>query len=101
VSLPSPPGPSQRMALEALRAVLSDDHNHERGRAVLQDLVDRIAREEGAAGLSDLSVTLSLGLAHALERIAADQGLDTADLAEAWFAEYSGARPGRRCTGDR
>jgi hypothetical protein len=48
---------------------------------------DRIARDEGAAGLSDLSVTLSLGLAQALERIADEQGLAAADLAEVWFAE--------------
>jgi hypothetical protein len=68
-------------------AVLSDDYNYDRGRAALQDLVDRIARDEGAAGLSDLSVTLSLGLAHALERIAGEQGLAAADLAEVWFAE--------------
>jgi hypothetical protein len=32
-------------------------------------------------------VTLSLGLARALERVASDQGLAAADLAEVWFAE--------------
>jgi hypothetical protein len=75
------------MALEAVRAVLSDDHNDEVGRVVLQDLVDRTVRDEGAAGLAELSVTLSLALARALERIAFDQGLAAADLAEVWFAE--------------
>ena len=85
---PAPEVPdSQHQALEAMRAVLSDDHNYERGLAALRDLVDRIMREEGEAGLRDLSVTLSLGLARALERIANDQGLAAADLAEVWYAE--------------
>lgn len=85
---PAPEVPaSQQQALEAMRAVLSDDHNYERGLAALRDLVDRIMREEGEAGLRDLSVTLSLGLARALERIANDQGLAAADLAEVWYAE--------------
>jgi hypothetical protein len=79
--------PSQQKAVEAMRAVLSDDHNYERGLAALHDLVDRITREEGEAGLCDLSVTLSLGLARAIERIADDQDLAAADIAEVWFAE--------------
>lgn len=83
----TPDVPSRRKALEAVRALLSDDHNEERGRAALQDLVDRTVRDEGAAGVSELSVTLSLALARALERIAFDQGLAAADLAEVWFAE--------------
>jgi hypothetical protein len=87
VSDPSPQKPSRPKALEAMLAVLSDDHNYDQGRAALENLVDRIARDEGAAGLSDLTVTLSLGLAQALERIAGEQGLAAADLAEVWFAE--------------
>ena len=78
---------SQQRALEAMRAVLSDDHSYERGLAALQELVDRIMREEGEAGLCDLSVTLSLNIARALEQIANDQGLAAIDLAEVWFAE--------------
>jgi hypothetical protein len=87
VADPAPGVPSQQKALDAMRAVLSDDHNYERGLAVLHDLVDRIKREEGEAGICDLSVTLSLGLARAIERIADDQDLPAADLAEVWFAE--------------
>ena len=52
-----------------MQAVLSDDHNYERGVATLTDLVDRIAR------------------ADAVERIAEDQGLAADDLVEVWFAE--------------
>jgi hypothetical protein len=77
---------SQRM-LEAMRAVLSDDHSYERGLTVLRDLVDQMARNEGAAGLCDFTVALSLGVAEALERIAHDQDLAAADLAEVWFAD--------------
>jgi hypothetical protein len=87
VADPAPEVPAQQKALEAMRAVLSDDHNYERGLAALHDLVDRITREEGEAGLCDLSVALSLGLARAIERIADDQDLAAADLAEVWFAE--------------
>jgi hypothetical protein len=87
VSHPPSEAHSQRNVLEAMRALLSDDHSYERGLAVLRDLVDQIARDEGAAGLCDFTVALSRGLAEALERIAHEQGLATADLAEVWFAD--------------
>ena len=67
--------------------MLSDDHNYELGLITLRDLMDHIARQDGAAGLSDLAVALSLELAEALDRIAHDEGLSTADLAEIWFAD--------------
>lgn len=73
--------------LEAMRAVLSDDYNHERGLATLRDLVDEVARDEGTVGLREFTVALSLAVASALERMARDQGLTAADLAEVWFAE--------------
>ncbi|MHA6628511.1 hypothetical protein ACU61A_23990 [Pseudonocardia sichuanensis] len=87
MSHPSAEAGSARNLLEAMRAVLSDDHNYERGLASLQSLVDRIARDEGDAALRDFTAALSLGLAEALERIAHHQGLGAADLAEVWFAE--------------
>jgi hypothetical protein len=79
--------PTQPLVLQAMRAVLSDDHNYERGLATLTDLIDRIAREDGATTLRDVAVALSLALATALERIALDQGLAAEDLAEVWFVE--------------
>jgi hypothetical protein len=82
-----PPPEAQRKLLEAMRAVLSDDHSYERGLSALRDVVDRLVRDEGAAGLCDLTVALSLGLAEALEQIAHDQGLLATDLAEVWFAD--------------
>jgi hypothetical protein len=78
---------SQQLILEAMRAVLSDDHNFERGLASLTDLIDRIAHEDGGTTLSDVAVALSRALATALERIALDQGLAAEDLVEVWFAE--------------
>ena len=78
---------TRRRVLDALHAVLSDDHNYELGLITLRDLMDHIARQDGAAALSDLTVALSLELAEALVRIAHDEGLATADLAEIWFAD--------------
>jgi hypothetical protein len=84
---PPPEAHTQRKLLEAMRAVLSDDHNYELGLAALRGLVDQIARDEGEAELCDFTVAASLGLAEALERIAHQQGLGAEDLAEVWFAE--------------
>ena len=80
---------TRRRVLEAMRAVLSDDHSYERGLATLRDLIDQVVREEGATGLADLTVALSLELAKALEEIAQEQGLAALDLAEVWFADWS------------
>ena len=78
---------TRRKVLGAMRVVLSDDHSYERGLAALHDLIDQVARDEGATGLGDLTVALSLELAKALEEIAQEQGLAAVDLAEVWFAD--------------
>jgi hypothetical protein len=78
----------RRKVLEAMRAVLSDDHSYERGLAALRDLVDQVVLEEGTSGLGDLTVALSLELARALEEVAQEQGLAAVDLVEVWFADY-------------
>jgi hypothetical protein len=78
---------ARRTVLLAMRALLSDDHNHERGVAALGELVERTAQEGGPAALCDVAVALSLALATALERIAQDQGFAAEDLVEMWFAE--------------
>ena len=87
MSHPHPEAHPRRKLLEAMRAVLSDDHSYERGLTALRNLVAQVGRDEGPAGLCDFTVALSLGLAEALERIAQDQGLAAADLTEVWFAE--------------
>jgi hypothetical protein len=78
---------TRQQVLEAMRALLSDDHNYERGLAVLRAIIDQVAADTGATGLGDLATALSLDLAAALERIAGDQGLAAVDLAEVWFAD--------------
>ena len=78
---------TQQRVLEAMRAVLSDDHNHERGLAVLRGIVDQVATDTGVPGLRNLFAALSLALAAALEKIASDQGLAAEDLVEVWFAD--------------
>jgi hypothetical protein len=86
VSHPPDEAGAQRKLPEAMRAILSDDHNYERGLAALRAMVDRIARDDEDE-LCDFTVALSLALAEALDRIARHQELDTADLAEVWFAD--------------
>ena len=74
-------------AYESVRAVLSDDHCHERGVAAARRVVSAVVEQSGVAGLEDTAVELSLKLASALERIAGDQGLAAVDLAEVWFVD--------------
>lgn len=80
-------GRAPAMVLQAMRAVLSDDHNHERGLGCLDDLVNRIVQEGDASGIRDFVVALSLALAAALEQVADEQTLAAEDLLEVWFAE--------------
>jgi hypothetical protein len=74
-------------AYHSVRAVLSDDHNHERGIAGAQGVAAAVLAESGVAGLAEMTVELSLKLASALERIASDQGLAAVDLADVWFVD--------------
>jgi hypothetical protein len=85
---PAPPGPwVNEAAYEAVGAVVSDDHNAERGRGAARAVVEAVLAEAGPEGLTDMAVELSLKLAEALERIAAEQGLAAVDLTEVWFVD--------------
>jgi len=85
---PSPPGPwVNEAASEAVAAVVSDDHNAERGRDAARAVVEAVLAKAGPGGLTDVAVELSVRLAEAVERIAAEQGLGAADLAEVWFVD--------------
>jgi len=77
----------RRRAYEVVRAVLSDDHNSGRGVQEAWVVVKAVLAECGAVGLAAVAVELSLQLASALERIAAEQGIAAADLAEVWFVD--------------
>ena len=79
---PPPPGLG---AYEAVAAVLSDDHNVERGLDEARAVARAVLAESGPDGLTEMVVELSLKLAEAVERSAADQGLAAVDLAEVWF----------------
>ena len=74
-------------AYQAVHAIVSDDNNYERGAEVARAVADRVLAETGAAGLTELAVVLSLKLADALERIAVEQRVAAADLAEVWFVD--------------
>lgn len=74
-------------AYKSVRAILSDDHNYEAGVAAARSAAAAVLTEAGAEALVDLAVDLSLKLASALERIAADQGVAAVDLADVWFVE--------------
>ena len=84
-----PPSPSQvrRRAYEAVHAVLSDDHNYERGVEEAWAVARATLAEFGAVGLAAVAVELSLQLASALERIATEQDIAAVDLAEVWFVD--------------
>jgi hypothetical protein len=85
---PSPsPSEVRRRAYEAVHAVLSDDHNYERGVEGAWAVAKAALAEWGAVGLAAVAVELSLQLASALERIAAEQGIAAVDLAEVWFVD--------------
>ena len=83
------PSPSQirRRAYEAVQAVVSDDHNYERGVEGARAVADAAIADFGAVGLAAIMVELSLQLASALERIATEQGIAAVDLAAVWFVD--------------
>jgi hypothetical protein len=76
---------ARAQAYWSVRAVLSDDHNYEEGVAAARRVAAAVVAEAGAVALADVVVGLSLELASALERIAAEQGMAAVDLADVWF----------------
>src|SRR3954454_17601358 len=83
------PWPSQirHRAYEAVHAVLSDDHNYERGVDEARAVAKAVLAEFGAVGLTAVAVELSLQLASALKQIATPQEIGTVDLAAVWFVD--------------
>src|SRR3954447_25345296 len=77
----------RRRAYEAVHAVLSDGHNYEGGVEEAWAVARATLAEFGAVGLAAVAVELSLQLASALERIAAEQHIATVDLAAVWFVD--------------
>ncbi|TWF75024.1 hypothetical protein FHX44_11908 [Pseudonocardia hierapolitana] len=78
---------ARRRAYELVRAALSDDNDQERGTSAARSVAVAVLAEAGIDGVTEVAVDLSMRLASALERIAADQGLAAVDLAEVWFVD--------------
>ena len=74
-------------AYESVKAVLANGHHVDRGPAAVRGVVTTVLAESGVDGLAEVAVELSLRLASAVERRAADQGLAAVDLAEVWFVD--------------
>ena len=85
-------GPAERLPLSVrlqayavVAAIVSDEHNYERGLAAAREITDRVLAESGPEAVSELAVELAHKMAEALERFAAAYGVPVGDLAEAWF----------------
>jgi hypothetical protein len=74
-------------AREALQAVLSDDHNAQAGDAAAQEIIARVATEQGEHGLQRLAFDLVLKLAELTERSAVERRLTAVDLADILFLD--------------
>ena len=79
--------PMECRAYQAVAAVVSDDHNFERGLDAARAVAHAVLAKAGSDGLTEMVVELSSKLAAALERIAAEQGIAAADLADVWFVD--------------
>src|SRR3954469_19397747 len=77
----------RRRAYELVQAVLSDDHNYERGVEEAWAVARAVLGELGAVGLAAVTVELSLQLGSALEQIAAERRIAAVDLADVWFVD--------------
>src|SRR5688500_12715951 len=78
---------ARRRAYQLVRAALSDDNDQEQGISAARSVAAAVLAEAGIDGATEVAVDLSMRLAAALERIAADQGLAAVDLAEVWFVD--------------
>jgi hypothetical protein len=65
----------RRRVYEAVSAVVSDDHNYERGVQTAQAITHNVLAESGPAGLAEMVVELASKLAEAAGRIAAEHGV--------------------------
>ena len=78
---------SRLQAYEAVSAVVSDDHNYERGVQAARTVAEAVLAESGPAGLTEMVVELTLKLAEAVEQAAAERGVAAIDLADVLFVD--------------
>ena len=74
-------------AYGAVQAILSDDHNYERGVEEARRVVEAVHVEQGPDAVVALAVELSLRLGEALEHMARERGIAAADLTEVWWVD--------------
>jgi hypothetical protein len=72
---------------EAVSAVVSDDHNYERGIEAARAIAHGVLAESGPDALAEMMVELSSKLADAVEHIAAKHGIAAPDLADVLFMD--------------
>jgi hypothetical protein len=77
----------RRRVYDAVSALVSDDHNYERGVQTAQAIAHGVLAESGPAGLAEMVVELSSKLAEAVERIAAEQGVAAIDIVDVLFMD--------------
>jgi len=79
--------PTESRAYQAVAAIVSDDHNVERGLDAARAVAHAVLATAGPDGLAEMVVELSSKLAEALEHIAVERGIAAADLADVWFLD--------------
>jgi hypothetical protein len=74
-------------AWEAVRVIVSDDHNADGGEAALRAIIAGVAQTGGTQALADLAFDLAMKRADTTERIAERQGLLAADVLDIMFID--------------
>jgi hypothetical protein len=75
------------VALEAVRALLSDDHSAEAGEAAVRKIIAEVVRVGGTDALADLTAELASKLAEMVERAACTRGLAAVDVVDILFVD--------------
>jgi hypothetical protein len=75
------------VALEAVRALLSDDHNAEAGEAAVREIIAGVIQTGGTGALVDLTTELASKVAELVERAAGDRGLAAVDVVDLLFVD--------------
>ena len=73
------------MAVEMVRAVLSDDHCAEAGEAAVREIISEVVQTRGVEGIADLAAELASALAEMVEGVATGAGLAAIDLVDLLF----------------
>ena len=75
------------VAVEAVRALLSDDHCAEAGEAAVREIIAGVIHAGGTGALVDLTAELASKVAELVERDACDRGLTAVDVVDLLFVD--------------